>query len=101
MSNEFKFRKKLMDLIQNHGPEAVLIAAKKATQREPSLIKATYKAEEALAKMRSSANSKQHLAAAFLEFERAVYEISLAIKTKGIACNEGRSMKIDQSNRAT
>jgi hypothetical protein len=51
--------------------------------------------------MRSSANSKQHLAAAFLEFERAVYEISLAIKTKGIACNEGRSMKIDQSNRAT
>jgi len=41
MPNEIEFRKILMSLIQNHGPEAVLIAAKKAAQKEPSLIKAT------------------------------------------------------------
>ncbi|MBF7081876.1 hypothetical protein IT084_02660 [Desulfallas sp. Bu1-1] len=100
MSNEFKFRKKLMDLIQNHGPEAVLIAAKKAAQKEPSLSKAICRVEEALAKMRSSVNSKQRLAAAFLEFERAVYEMLLVIQAKGIACNKGRSDKIAQGNRA-
>ncbi|MBF7082398.1 hypothetical protein IT084_05320 [Desulfallas sp. Bu1-1] len=99
MQNDF--RKKLMDLIQNHGPEAVLIAAKKAAQKEPSLSEAIYKAEEALAKMRSSVHNKQRLAAAFFEFERAVHEMLSVIQAKGIACNEGRSMKIDQSNRAT